>query len=111
PIMHMTGVRREPAERHPWLPAAVLKAFEQAKALALAKLADTSATKATLPFVEEQLKAARDLMGQDFWSYAVAPTRKARETFLRHYHGQGLLPRQLVVEELFYPSSYETFKL
>ncbi|HKA70903.1 MAG TPA: ABC transporter substrate-binding protein [Xanthobacteraceae bacterium] len=111
PIMHMTGVRRELAERHPWLPAAVLKAFEQAKALALAKLADTSATKVTLPFVEEQLKAARELMGQDFWSYGVAPNRKTLETFLRHHHGQGLSSRQLGVEELFHPSTYETFKL
>ena len=32
PIMHLIGVRRTLAERHPWLPAAVLKAFERAKA-------------------------------------------------------------------------------
>src|SRR5262249_34008772 len=57
PIMHLTGVRRELAERHPWLPAAVLKALEQSKALAQEALSDTSATKVTLPFVEEQLKA------------------------------------------------------
>src|SRR5205807_3154206 len=36
PIMHLVGVRRAIVERHPWLPAAVLKAFEQAKAVALA---------------------------------------------------------------------------
>ena len=35
--MHLIGVRRTLAERHPWLPAAVLaKAFEQAKAVAFA---------------------------------------------------------------------------
>jgi 4,5-dihydroxyphthalate decarboxylase len=111
PIMHMTGVRRELAERHPWLPAAVLKAFEQAKALALAKLGDTSATKVTLPFVEEQLAAVRQLMGDDFWSYGVEPNRKALETFLRHHHSQGLSPRLVKVEELFHPSTFETFKL
>ena len=37
PIMHLIGVRRELAEQHPWLPAAVFKAFAQAKAIALAK--------------------------------------------------------------------------
>src|SRR5512144_2652276 len=31
PIMHLVGVRRELAERHPWLPGAVFKAFERAK--------------------------------------------------------------------------------
>ena len=111
PIMHATGVRRELAERHPWLPAAVLKAFEQSKAVGLAKLSDTSATKVTLPFVEEQLSAARALMGDDFWSYGVAPNRKALETFLRHHHRQGLSPRVVEVEELFHPSTCETFKL
>jgi 4,5-dihydroxyphthalate decarboxylase len=111
PIMHMVGVRRTIAERHPWLPAAVLKAFAQAKAVALAKLSDTSATKVTLPFVEEQLKAARALMGEDFWSYGVAPNRHVIEAFLRHHHGQGLSPRPLAVEELFHPSTLEAHKV
>ena len=31
PIMHMIGVRRALVEQHPWLPAAVLKAFTRAK--------------------------------------------------------------------------------
>jgi 4,5-dihydroxyphthalate decarboxylase len=111
PIMHMVGVRRTIAERHPWLPAAVLKAFAQAKAVALAKLSDTSATKVTLPFVEEQLKAARALMGEDFWSYGVGSNRHVIEAFLRHHHGQGLSPRPLAVEELFHPSTLEAHKV
>jgi len=103
--------RGEKVERHPWLPVAVLKAFEQSKAAGLAKLSDTSATKVTLPFVEEQLAAIRALMGDDFWSYGVEPNRKTLETFLRHHHAQGLSPRVVKVEELFHPSTYETFKL
>ena len=66
PIMHLIGVRRTLAEKHPWLPAAVLKAFEQSKAAAMAHLWDTSATKVTLPFVEERVAEARDLMGDDY---------------------------------------------
>lgn len=111
PIMHVVGVRRALAERHPWLPGAVLKAFEQAKAAALDKLADTSATKVTLPFVEEQLAAARELMGPDYWSYGVAPNRRTLETFVRHHHAQGLSPRQMDVDELFHPATYETMKI
>src|SRR5471032_1755451 len=34
PIMHVVGVKRELAEKHPWLPGAVFKAFEQAKSVA-----------------------------------------------------------------------------
>jgi 4,5-dihydroxyphthalate decarboxylase len=111
PIMHVVGVRKTLAEKHPWLPAAVFKAFEQAKAVALDKLSDTSATKVTLPFVEERLKATRELMGQDFWSYGVAQNRKAIETFLRHHHAQGLSKRLLTPEEAFHPGTLESFKL
>jgi 4,5-dihydroxyphthalate decarboxylase len=111
PIMHLIGIRRTLAEKHPWLPVAAFKAFEQSKAAALAALSDTSATKVTLPFVEETLKSVRELMGPDFWSYGVEPNRKALEFFLRHHHAQGLSPRQVAVEEMFHPSVYETFKL
>ena len=71
PIMHLIGVRRTLAEKHPWLPAAVLKAFEQSKAAAMAHLWDTSATKVTLPFVEERVAETRALMGDDYWPYGV----------------------------------------
>jgi len=111
PIMHAVGVRRALAERHPWLPAAVLKAFAQAKAIGIARLANTSASSVTLPFVEEQLKAAQALMGDDFWSYGIAANRATLETFLRHHHGQGLSSRLLTVEELFHPATHETAKV
>jgi len=111
PIMHLVGVRRELVERHPWLAASVLKAFEQAKSAALALINDTSATKVTLPFVEENLKAARALMGDDFWPYGVTPNRKTLETFLRRHHGEGLSSRLVKVDEMFHPSTYESFKI
>jgi 4,5-dihydroxyphthalate decarboxylase len=111
PIMHLVGVRRALAVRHPWLPAAVLKAFTQAKAAALARLGDTAATKVTLPFVEEQLKAARDLMGEDYWSYGLAANAATLEAFLRHHHAQGLSARLLSPAELFHPATHETVKV
>lgn len=111
PIMHVLGIRIELAERNPWLPGALLKAFTQSKAAALERLSDTSATKVTLPFVEEQLKAARDVMGKDYWSYGVAAARKTLDTFVRHHHGQGLSSRLVPVEELFHPATYETYSI
>ena len=111
PIMHLVGVRRELVQEHPWLPAALLKAFEQAKAAALGLLRDTSATKVTLPFVEENLKAARELMGEDFWPYGVAANRKTLEAFLRRHHAEGLSSRLVKVDEMFHPSTYESFKV
>jgi 4,5-dihydroxyphthalate decarboxylase len=109
--MHLLGIRRTLAERHPWLPSAVYKAFDRAKAVALAKLGDTSATKVTLPFVEEQLRAARALMGDDFWPYGLAPNRLVLERFLRRHHAEGLSSRLLAPEELFHPAALETHKI
>jgi len=111
PIMHVVGVRAALVKRHPWLPVAVLKAFTQAKALALDALADTSAAKVTLPFVEEQLKAARETLGDDFWSYGVAGSEATLRYFLRHHHAQGLSARELSVDELFDPTTYESYRI
>jgi 4,5-dihydroxyphthalate decarboxylase len=111
PIMHLVGVRRTLAEQHPWLPGAVFKAFVQSKKVALDLLSDTSATKVTLPFVEERLAEARALMGDDFWSYGMADNRKTLEAFLRHHHAQGLSSRLLTPEEMFHPGTHESFKL
>jgi 4,5-dihydroxyphthalate decarboxylase len=111
PIMHMVGVRRSFAERHRWLPAAVLKAFTLSKSLALARLADTAASKVMLPFVEEQLQSARDLMGEDYWSYGLAANQNTLDSFLRHHHVQGLSQRLMAPPELFHPSTHETVKV
>jgi 4,5-dihydroxyphthalate decarboxylase len=111
PIMHLLGIRRALAEAHPWLPYAVVKAFEQSKAIALERLGDTSATKVTLPFVEEQLEAARELMGEDFWSYGLEGNRHALDVFLERHHAEGLSSRRLAPEELFHPASLEAHKI
>jgi len=112
PIMHLIGLRRSLAARHPWLPATLLKAFTHSKALALRELSDTSATKVTLPFIEEQLIGARELLGTDFWSYGLDEVnRNVIDTFLAHHHAQGLSARLLRAEELFHPAALEMYRI
>src|SRR5215213_2468776 len=111
PIMHMIGVRRALVEQHPWLPATVFKAFTRAKSICLALLEETSASKVTLPFMEEQVKAARDFMGADLWPYGIPTNRKTLEYFLAQHHKQGLSSRLVKVEELFHPTTFEAFKV
>jgi 4,5-dihydroxyphthalate decarboxylase len=111
PIMHTLGIRRTLVDKHPWLAVAVYKAFDRAKAIAVAKLADTSATKVTLPFVEEQLRSARSLMGEDFWSYGLDPNREVLRRFLERHHAEGISSRLLTPEELFHPASLELHKI
>jgi len=111
PIMHVLGVRRLLAELHPWLPGALLKAFTQSKGVAEQALADTSATKVTMPFVEDNLRRAHRLMGPNPWSYGFAPNVKVLETFLSYHYAQGLSPRKVEVDELFHPATIEAYSL
>ena len=112
PIMHLIGIRRDACRKPPVAAGRRAQGLRAARRRpALAQLSDTSATKVTLPFVEERLKEARELMGDDFWAYGVAANRKALQAFLRHHHGEGLSSRLVAVDELFHPSTYETFKL
>lgn len=111
PIMHIIGVRKTLVAAHPWLPMALLKAFEASKRVALEHLSDTSATKVTLPFIEEQLARARSVMGDDFWPYGVPENRHVLDYFLHHHHAQGISGRLVGVDELFDAGTIERFKL
>jgi 4,5-dihydroxyphthalate decarboxylase len=111
PIMHVVGIRKELVEKHRWLPVAVYQAFEAAKAHALEQLADPSAPKASLPFLEELIATTYQLMGRDYWPYGVADNRATLEAFLSHHHDQGLSQRKVALEELFAPTTYEMAKI
>jgi 4,5-dihydroxyphthalate decarboxylase len=111
PIMHLLGVRRALAEQHPWLPVALLKAFTAAKDLAVEALAEPAAAKATLPFLDEHVRAAQALMGRDYWPYGLETNRATLQTFLDHHHRQGLSPARLAPEDLFHSSFAESFRV
>jgi 4,5-dihydroxyphthalate decarboxylase len=101
PIMHAVGVKRALVQEHPWLAASLYKAFLQAKRLADAEFAETTALKIGLPWVNAEYEATKDAMGQDFWSYGVAENRKALSTMARYSYEQGLAVRVVAVEEMF----------
>ena len=111
PIMHVLGMRRSLADAYPFLPGALLKAFSEAKAMAQTALSDTSATKVTMPFVEDNLRRAGVLMGSDIWTYGLNDNRETLATFLDYHYRQGLSPRKVEVEELFHPATLEAYSL
>jgi 4,5-dihydroxyphthalate decarboxylase len=101
PIMHAVGIRRDVLEGNRWLAASVYKAFLQAKRIADAELAETTALKIGLPWVTAEFEATQDVMGADFWSYGIAPNYKTLSTMARYSYEQGLAVRLLTVEEMF----------
>lgn len=101
PIMHAVGIRRDIYEKNKWLAASLFKAYSQAKQVADAELAETTALKIGLPWVTAELEATQAVMGPDFWTYGIEANRKTLSTMARYSYQQGLAVRELTVEEMF----------
>ena len=103
PIMHIMGIRRDVLAAHPTLPGALLQAFDEAKALALARLAVHQALPVMLPWMTAETEATQALMGQDFWPHGIDANRDMLETQIGWSFTQGLIPRRLTLDKLFAP--------
>ena len=109
PIMHVVVVRRDVYEKYPWVAQSLYKALLQAKQEAFANLYDASALRFMLPWLNQDLEQARELLGDDYWSYGLDANVETLATFLRYHHEQGLSRRLFRPEELFAPESTESF--
>jgi 4,5-dihydroxyphthalate decarboxylase len=111
PIMHTLVVKKEILDANPWVAFTLFKAFSEAKDLAMADLTQTSALPLSLPFLVEHAYQTMDLMGEDFWPYALESNRHTLETFVRYMHEQGLIPKPMALETLFPESTQRTFRV
>jgi len=100
PIMHVTVIRREIVDEHPWAAASLVRAFNKAKQIAYDRVRNPR----TVPLAwfsaawEEQI----EVLGRDPWIYGLgAANRKNLETAVRYTHQQGLIGRQIPISELF----------
>jgi 4,5-dihydroxyphthalate decarboxylase len=104
--MHALGIRRDIYDNNRWLAASLYKAFLKAKRLADADLAEITALKIGLPWVNAEFDSTRELMGDDFWSYGLNDAnRKTLNAMARYSYEQGLAVRLLTVEEMFAEST------
>ncbi len=111
PIMHVIGIRRNLAEQHPWLAVSVLKAFTEAKRLAMEDLSQIGHLYVSLPWAVAEKDRVMALMGNDYWSYGIEENRHVLEVFLRYHHEQGLSKQMLTPEALFAPSTSDLTKV
>ncbi|MPZ88169.1 MAG: ABC transporter substrate-binding protein [Nitriliruptorales bacterium] len=108
PIMHVVVIRRDLYASHPWVAQSLYKAFVLAKREAYDRLYDSSALRFMSPWLNQHLEEARDLLGDDYWSYGLNGNHHTLATFLRYHHEQGLSPQPLQPEQLFAPESTES---
>ena len=100
PAYHLFMIERKIAEGHGWVAASLVRAFEEAKQLALTAL-ERDNSLVTSPWVAGMLGEQCSLVKRDIYPYGLEANRKELETLLRYLYEQGLIPRRRTVEELF----------
>ena len=106
PIMHMVVIRRAVYEQHPWLAVALAEAFQRAKQHAHQRFKEGSSP---LPWLNLDFEFARQVMGQDVYSYGVKQSLPTLEAATQYSYEQGLTDRRIAVSELFAPETLNLF--
>jgi len=101
PINHGMVIKRELAERHPWVVLNVLKAFERAS-----ELAERERLEHARYHIDTGLASAESLR-TPLVKHGVKANRLVLETAAQYSQEQGLTPRRVKLEELFAPSAIE----
>ena len=106
PIMHVTAIKREIVEKYPWAPTNLAKAFEQAKAMAYRRVANPRVV--PLAWVRTAVEEQERILGPDPWEYGLGErNRHNLGTVLRYAKQQGLVKRDLTLDELFEPTDLD----
>lgn len=105
PIMHLVILRREVQQRHPTAGQAIYDALCRAKAVAMRKMRDVSATRYMLPWLASDIEELDALFGADHWSYGIEANRRTLEQFVHHLVDQNMIPAPVPVDSLFLPVS------
>lgn len=101
PIMHVLAFKKELADHHPQLPAALFEIFEEARRRAMVRWVDPNWS--VLMWGRRELERQNALCGVDPWKNGFEANRKNIERFALYSHEQGLTKRRLTPEELFLP--------
>jgi 4,5-dihydroxyphthalate decarboxylase len=107
PIMHAVAIKRDVAQQNPWLAEAVFNAYSRSKQINYEYMANAAWIYGSLPWFAQEFDETRALMGDNYYSYGIAPNRNTLKTLFRYSHQQGLSSRILTIEELFDPASLD----
>lgn len=100
PIMHLLAIKREVVDRHPWVATNLYRAFDEAKAIAMKRMANPRIV--PLVFYRDEWEAQEEMFGPDPWEYGLGErNRKTLETLVGYSAEQGLIGRRPNLDELF----------
>jgi 4,5-dihydroxyphthalate decarboxylase len=100
PIMHVTVIRQDILDRHPWVATSLVEAFRAAKQLAYRRVQNPRIV--PLAWFGAAWEEQRAVLGSDPWEFGLTPAnRKNLETINRYALMQGVIRRELPIEELY----------
>ena len=103
PLLHVMILRRSLADADPALVPALVRAFSEARDIAIDRLGETACLTASIPFLPRVLAEARALLGPAIWPSGMSEARRGIEAFHDLAHSQGLTARRIAVGESFLP--------
>jgi 4,5-dihydroxyphthalate decarboxylase len=100
PIMHVTLIKREIVERHPWVAGSLMKAFNAAKDNAYRRVLNPR--NMALAWSRNALEEQLSVLGPDPWEFGLTPkNRKTLDTLQRYCAQQGIVRRERPLDDLF----------
>jgi 4,5-dihydroxyphthalate decarboxylase len=100
PIMHVTVIKQEIVDKHPWVPINLMQAFQASKRAAYRRMENPRIV--PLAWFRHFLEEQEEILGTDPWPYGLTESnRKNLETLMQYSQEQGLLGRKMALEELF----------
>ena len=100
PIMHVLGVKQEIVDKHPWVPINMFHAFQKAKSIAMARMANPRIV--PLAWYREAWEEQEAILGPDPWEYGLGErNRHTIETLAGYSHEQGLTKKRLTADDMF----------
>lgn len=110
PIMHVTVIREEILQRHPWVAASLVKAFNEAKQLAYQRIRNPRVM--PLAWFTAAWEEQNDILGVDPWAYGLGEmNRRCIETISRYAFRQGVIKKKLVASDLFPDTDNDQLRL
>jgi len=111
PIMHVTAIRSDVLDEHPWVAANLYSACCEAKRRSVARLSEITASRTPLAWVPNLVEEMRELVGPDPFPYGVEENRTTISSFARWAFEQGVASRLVEPEELFAPQTLDQYKV
>ena len=106
PAMHLVALRPEVVAEHPWFPQALYDAFAEAKEQVDERYLDPNWS--VLAWGRSYLDEERAQLGGDPWRHGVRANADNLNRFVGYAREQGLITRELGMEDLFHHSVLQT---